>query len=96
MIFVSCYAEDVEIYNFGETTAYIQGLENLKTVYADVFEQSPQLHATIKNRIVFDNKVIDEEHVTGRKGAELIKVVVIYEVEGNLIAKVSFIRDHSK
>ncbi len=90
--FLSFYSNDIKIYNFNEITPFIDGLESLKTVYSEVFSNSPELNASIKNRIVFDNKVIDEEEVTGRKGIEYIKVVVIYEVQSNLINKVTFIR----
>ncbi|WP_431166084.1 hypothetical protein [Tenacibaculum halocynthiae] len=48
--------------------------------------------ATIANRIVYNNKVVDQEQVTGRSGADFLEVVVIYEVENNLISKVHFIR----
>ena len=75
-----------------ETIPFIIGITQLETIYKDVFENSPSLKATIKNRIVFDNKVIDEEEVTGRKGIDYLKVIAIYEVENSLIKKVSFIR----
>jgi hypothetical protein len=90
--FLTFYSSDIKIYNFNEETPFIDGLEDLKTVYSEVFDNSPKLNASIKNRIVFDNKVIDEEEVTGRKEIEYIKVVVIYEVKSNLINKVTFIR----
>lgn len=90
--FLSFYTSDIEIYNFMETIPFIIGITQLETIYKDVFENSPSLKATIKNRIVFDNKVIDEEEVTGRKGINYLKVIAIYEVENSLIKKVSFIR----
>ena len=68
-------------------------MEALQAVYGEVFQNSPDLKASIKNRIIFDNKVIDEEEVTGRIGVAYIKVVVIYEVEEGRIHKVTFIRE---
>jgi len=90
--FSSLYSEDIEIYNFADPKPFIKGIAALKKVYKEVFESSPLLKATITKRIVFDNKIIDEEEVTGRKGTDFIKVVVIYEVNSDLISKVTFIR----
>ncbi|MEC4114359.1 nuclear transport factor 2 family protein [Myroides pelagicus] len=90
--FLSLYTADIKIYNFGEEVPFIDGLQDLENIYNTVFEQSPNLHAVIKNRIVFDNKVIDQEEVSGRMGMDKVIVVVIYEVEYNLISKVTFIR----
>lgn len=89
---LSFYSNDITIYDYNETTPFIDGIEALKTVYFEVFEDSPKLNASIKNRIVFDNKIIEEE-VTGREGIDFVKVIVIYEIESNLIKKVTFIRE---
>ena len=57
--FLSYYSKDIEIYNYRENEPYISGIEKLKEVYEEVFDSSPELNATIDNRIVFENKVID-------------------------------------
>lgn len=90
--FLSFYTDDIVIYNYKENEPFISGTEKLKEVYDEVFNHSPELNATIENRIVFENKVIDYEKVTGRKGVDLIEVVVIYELKENLIYRVTFIR----
>ncbi len=90
--FLSYYAQDIQLYNFEERAPFVNGIEDLKKIYSDVFDNSPNLNATIKNRMMFENKVIDEEVVTGRKGVEYNKVIVIYEVNLELIEKVTFIR----
>lgn len=90
--FAACHAEDVELYNFGKSLPFVVGNPRLKEVYGDVFENSPTLHAEIINRIVFDNKVIDHEVVTGRKGIDRLEIIAIYEVENDLISKAHFIR----
>ena len=91
--FISYYSKDIEIYNFLENKPFLNGQFELKKNYEDVFNNSPKLNAIILNRIVYDNKVIDHEQVTGRKGVDLIDVVVIYEMKDNLIHKVYFIRN---
>lgn len=90
--FVACYDKQVALYNYGEDLPYATGIFALKSMYGRVFANSPDLHSKLVKRIVFDNKVIDHEHVTGRLGIDLIDIVAIYEVENGLIAKVTFIR----
>lgn len=92
--FLSCYTDEIEIFSFDDQVPFITGLENLKKIYGEVFENSPNLNATIKTRIVFDNKIIDEEEVTGKNGTEYLKVIAIYELKSNLISKVTFIREN--
>ena len=91
-LFLSFYSPTVDIYNFLESKPYISGQAEMKKVYRDVFGSSPALNAKIEGRIVFDNKVIDHEQVTGRKGVDFLEVVVIYEIKNSLIDKVYFIR----
>ncbi|MEL6969953.1 MAG: nuclear transport factor 2 family protein [Bacteroidota bacterium] len=90
--FLSCYTKEVEIFNFGEAEPYMLGIAAIEEVYKDIFDQSPNLHAHLENRIVFDNKVIDHEKVTGRKGVDFTEIVAIYEVTDGLISRVRFMR----
>ncbi|WP_101447895.1 nuclear transport factor 2 family protein [Aquimarina sp. MAR_2010_214] len=90
--FLSFYAADIKIYNFHDSEPFIDNSSKLKEVYQDIFENSPKLSATIVDRMVFDNKVIDREQVVGRKGVDFNEVIVIYEIENDLISKVHFIR----
>ena len=61
----------------------------MKNIYTTFFDQTPDLNCKISNRIIYGNKVIDEELLTvnGKK----INAVVIYEVENNKISKVTII-----
>lgn len=92
-IFLDCHAPDVELYHFSEHTPYATGRADLKNIYQDVFENSPDLHAEIINRMVMGNTVIDHERVTGRKGVEVSVIIAIYEIENGLIAKARFLRE---
>lgn len=92
--FVSCYNSEIEIFSFSDNAPFITGIESLKKIYGEVFDNSPNLNAIIKTRIIFDNKVIDEEEVTGKKGIDYLKAIAIYEVDSDLISKVNFIRKH--
>ena len=87
--FVETYSENIKIYNFPKTLT-IEGNDNLKTRYAPYFDETPNLNATILNRIIIGNKVIDKERVTANEN--VFYVIAIYEVENNKITKVTFIR----
>ena len=90
--FTACFHQDIKLYNFGESEPYLMGMEALAASYKEVFEQSPNLHATIDHRIVLENTIIDHEKVTGRKGIDFIEVVVIYQVESEKIKSVTYVR----
>lgn len=91
--FVNCHSEDIELYNYPDTTPYATGRESLKARYGDVFENSPDLHTEILKRISLGKVVIDYERVTGRKEVESMLIIAIYEIENGLIAKARFIRE---
>lgn len=91
--FVSCFSKDIKVYNFGEQNPFIEGEARLREVYKNIFDQSPKLYSHIVNRMVFDNKVLDQEEVSGRAGGgDLLEIIAIYEVEDDLIVNVHFIR----
>ncbi|MCK0178205.1 nuclear transport factor 2 family protein [Flavobacteriaceae bacterium S0862] len=87
--FVKTYAVNVKLYTFpNEVTS--QGREALRRQYASFFENTPDLNAEIVNRIVLGNKVIDKEKVT--VNGRVFYAIAIYEVENDLIKKVTFIQ----
>lgn len=59
--------------------------------YRDNRFHLPELHAKLINRMVFGNKVIDQELVTGIPGAPM-EAAAIYEVTEQGISKVCFVR----
>ena len=62
--FVACYASDAVITNaVGDVLA--QGHDDIRGMYDGLFANSPELHATIQNRIVVGNFVSDHEAVAG-------------------------------
>jgi len=91
--FMKAFSEDIQLVEFGETTPRYEGLEDIKTVYQRLFENSPELHPTILHRAVLGNKVIDHEHIVGRKGSdEPLELVMVYEVTDQKISKMTVIR----
>ncbi|MEK5060697.1 nuclear transport factor 2 family protein [Paenibacillus shunpengii] len=68
------------------------GKEEIRERYTALFEISPELNATITNRIVHNNYVIDHESVTGHRGrTDILLAVPVYRVENGLITHVRFI-----
>ncbi len=91
--FMSCFHNEIKMYNYGIEKPSAQGLEEVRKIYHNLFEQSPKLHSTIIKRIVFENKIIDHESITGRLGNENpIEMVLIYEVEEEKIIKITAIK----
>ncbi len=89
--FLEPYSEDVEIYNFPNELIY-KGKERMRTNYANMFENTPELHCELVNRIVLGNTVIDQERVTGFPGDQVIEAIAIYKIEKGKIAQVYFLR----
>ncbi|MGB6150450.1 MAG: nuclear transport factor 2 family protein [Pricia sp.] len=88
--FLNTYSENVQVFNFPNELRY-KGRTKMREQYADFFENTPDLHCEIKNRIIIGNKVIDEEYITAN--GTYFSAVAIYEVENGKIAKVTFLRE---
>lgn len=87
--FVDTYSKDIKICNFPNILG-TEGNDNLRASYASYFENTPNLNATIINRIIIGNKVIDKEKVTANE--HTFYAIAIYEVENDKIVKVTFIK----
>lgn len=85
--FIAAYREDIIVYRLPASAPAIVGRAAFNEFYATTRFNRPGLHAQIVNRIVLGNKVIDHERISGVR-AEPFDIVVIYEVVGDLIARV--------
>lgn len=88
--FIAEYTEDVQAYRLNEASPFLVGKAALAEHYGKNRFNLPDLHAELVNRMVFGNKVIDQERVTG-VGPEPMEVAAIYEVTPTGIAKVWFV-----
>lgn len=88
--FLATYAEDVKLFELPEKLLS-QGTARMRERYGKLFKDE-RLHATIVNRIVMGNTVIDHERVrlTLPSGAGTVEAVAIYEVQDGKIATVWF------
>lgn len=85
--FVACYADDAKVVP-PDDSLLASGRDEIRERYGELFEQSPDLHAEISNRIEVGAVVIDEERVTGfmLPGMPLeIHAAVVYRVANGLI-----------
>ncbi len=91
--FMSFFSEDIEMYELHESEPSVKGIEEVRKRYKDYFDASPELHSKIKNRMVFGNKVIDYEYITGARGSkEPYELIFMYEVENGKIVRTTAIR----
>lgn len=88
--FVREYTDDVVVYRLPGTEPVMRGKQSLADHYARNRFNLAELHARLVNRMVFGNKVIDQEYVTGVPGGPL-EVAAIYEVTPAGIRKVWFV-----
>lgn len=86
--FAATYSDTIRIFRLPDTEPAIAGKSQLADVYRSRFA-SPGLHATIVNRIVLGNKVIDHERVVGIRETP-VEAVAAYEVVDGLIETVWF------
>jgi len=92
--FMAVFHADIELWTLGAAAPNAVGWEKVKTVYADLFEQSPELHSKVLNRSVIGNKVIDYEQISGRKGVkEDLFLIMVYEVKDGKIWKAWAVRE---
>ncbi len=87
--FLEPYADDVEIYTFPNKLES-KGKENMRKSYLPMFENTPNLHCELVNRIVQGNTVIDQERV--QFGDQIVEAIAIYHVENGKIKRVYFMQ----
>ena len=88
--FVREYTEDVQVFRLPDTKPALVGRAALAAHYRDNRFNLPDLHAELVNRMVFGNKVIDQEIVTGLPSGRM-DAAAIYEVTPQGISKVWFV-----
>ena len=85
--FVACYAADAQILR-PDGSLLASGHDEIRARYGELFDQSPELHAEIRNRIEVGAVVVDEEYVTGFVLPDMpsaIHAAVVYRVADDLV-----------
>ncbi|MGA7833586.1 MAG: nuclear transport factor 2 family protein [Acidimicrobiales bacterium] len=62
--FIACYADTAKVVQ-PDGSLLASGHDEIRALYGELFEQSPNLRAEICNRIEVGAVIIDEERVTG-------------------------------
>lgn len=87
--FISFYSSGITIKSLsGELI--LEGMMAFRQRYLERFS-NPKLHCAIENRIVFGNRVIDYEKIEGIDPTGVYEVVVIYEISGEKIIRLTII-----
>lgn len=89
--FLSFYHEDIIIYSFPDEVL-MSGIDEIRPFYKSRFDNAPDLHCEILERIVFGNYVFDYERITGIPDTDVVYALLIYEVVDNLIKHVWMMR----
>lgn len=87
--FAAEYADDIQVFRPPATTPVLSGKAAFTEHYAKNRFTIPGLHATVVNRMVAGNKVVDHERIAGL-GADVVEAIAVYEVEAGLIKSVWF------
>jgi ribosomal protein S18 acetylase RimI-like enzyme len=85
--FMACCAATIEIWDQQTGTCLMQGWEQVRASYGELFARSPRLHSRIVRRSCVGCVVIDHEIVTGRYGGDL-EILISYQVLAGRIARV--------
>jgi hypothetical protein len=94
--FVATYTEDVQLFDLPDKLV-TSGRAELRERYARRFAD-PLLHATIVNRIVLGDTVVDHERLRrgSPEGPGTLEAIAVYHVRDGKIAKVWFERGEFK
>ena len=87
--FAAEYAEDVQVFRPPATAPVLSGKLAFTEHYAKNRFTIPDLHATVVNRMVAGNTVVDHERIVGLE-AEVVEAIAVYEVEAGRIKSVWF------
>jgi hypothetical protein len=85
--FASTYALDAQILNHPNELAE-EGRDEIRVSYEEFFTQAPNARAEILSTMTVGNYVVARERITGLPGSQTVDGIVIYLVEGGLIARV--------
>lgn len=91
-LFLQAYSDTIKVHNFPNQLLY-KGKATMRQNYAGMFTSLPDLHCTLKSRVVLGNTVIDEEQVLFKKGQPEFHAVAIYKVAHGKIQEVFFIAE---
>jgi hypothetical protein len=93
--FAQAFSDTVKVYRQPGILTY-KGIEELRKRYGQMFENTPDLHCEIVNRIIAGDVVIDHEKVRRSKDKPRTDAIAVYRVKGDKIIEVTFISPNSQ
>jgi len=90
--FMDLFSEDCKILEFPGEKVLADGHVATRALYQGLFDGSPNLHSELVTRTVLGTKVIDHERITGRAGADVVELAVIFEVIDGKITSAMVVR----
>ena len=91
---MNLFSDEIQIVDLDDDRIIINGIQECKNMYLALFNSSPQLNAEVVNTIVFNNRVIVHEIISGRNGDnEKVEQVIIFEVNSDKIDRINLIRN---
>lgn len=88
--FANAFSDTVKVYRQPGVLTY-QGRDELHKRYGQMFENTPDLHCQLVNRIVSGNVVIDHERVQFSKDQPRREAIAVYRIRNGEIVEVTFI-----
>ncbi len=87
--FLKYYHNDIEMYTLSGDLI-LKGIESLRQRYVERFKNE-KLHCHIAKRMILGNKIIDYEEIEGMIEDGLHKVIVVYEIRDDRVARLTVI-----
>jgi Imidazolonepropionase and related amidohydrolases len=87
--FLAPYSDSCALYDISGKLL-MKGKEAMRQSYSRFFEQAPELHCELVNRMVHGNTVIDHERITGGPGNKQFEAFAVYKIENGKIVNVYF------
>ena len=87
--FLGYYSDDVVLIDYPDQVTQ-SGKDAMRASYNQNFED-PDIRAAMTKRIVFGKFIVDHEQLTRAPAPGMIESVVIYEIKGGKIVRVTFL-----
>ncbi len=88
--FLECYHSKAVGIHLDMDKVLFSSKDEMRILYAELFKNK-QLHCSIKNRMVLENIVVDNEHITHNNNGDSKEAVAMYYIgKSGLIEKVWF------
>ncbi len=93
--FLDCFSDEIEVFQLPGGEVIAQGLESVRTIYANKFRVSPDLNCAILNTVSQGDYTVLHEKITGYPESPVTYNIALYEVKKDLIRRVWLIGENA-